>query len=78
MVLVVPKEHLSQEEMWQEMGRIGQIALKLGNELAPNGFRVVSNFGYDGEQSQTHAHVHVLGGRHLGYYMDGTRGGGMR
>ena len=73
MILGVPKDHITQEEMWGGIDKLAQVAVKLGNELCPNGFRLVSNFGFDGEQSQLHGHIHVLGGRHLGYYMDGTR-----
>jgi len=36
--------------------------------LAPNGFRILSNFGRDGLQSQSHGHLHVIGGTHLGEY----------
>jgi diadenosine tetraphosphate (Ap4A) HIT family hydrolase len=36
--------------------------------MAPNGFRILSNFGPDGLQSQSHAHIHVIGGMPLGEY----------
>ena len=38
--------------------------------FCPNGFRIVSNFGYDGLQTQSHAHIHILGGAFLGHYTD--------
>ena len=37
-------------------------------EHCPNGFRLLSNFGYEAMQSQEHAHVHVIGGTFLGEY----------
>jgi histidine triad (HIT) family protein len=69
MVLVIPKRHMSQEEMWRDMGRVGQVAIQLGNELSPRGFRLLSNFGPNALQSQSHSHVHVVGGRFLGPYV---------
>ena len=50
------------------MNKLGQVAVDMGWWLAPNGFRVLSNFGRDGLQSQSHAHIHVIGGTHLGEY----------
>ena len=37
---------------------------------SPNGFRILSNFGYDGLQSQSHGHLHVVGGTFLGHYVE--------
>jgi histidine triad (HIT) family protein len=69
MLLVVPKRHVSQEELWQEMGSLGRVAVQMGKEHCPLGFRILSNFGYHGMQSQPHGHLHVLGGTHLGLYL---------
>ena len=68
MLLAVPKRHVSQAELWQDMGRVGEIAVRMGRQHCPNGFRLLSNFGYEAMQSQEHAHVHVLGGTFLGEY----------
>ena len=68
MILVVPREHVSQEDLWRDMGRVGEIAVQLGVTHCPNGFRLLANFGYDGMQSQDHGHVHVIGGTFLGEY----------
>jgi histidine triad (HIT) family protein len=68
MLLVVPKAHKSQAELWENMGRVGEIAVRMGQEHCPKGFRILSNFGYEGMQSQEHGHVHVLGGTFLGEY----------
>ena len=68
MLLAVPKAHKTQAELWADMGRVGEIAVQMGREHCPNGFRLLSNFGYEAMQSQEHAHVHILGGTFLGEY----------
>lgn len=68
MLLAMPKEHRSQSELWAGMGAVGEAAARVGQEQCPGGFRLISNFGYDGMQSQEHAHVHILGGMFLGEY----------
>lgn len=70
MILVMPKKHMSQSEMWRSglMSRLGTVAVDMGWWLAPNGFRILSNFGRNGLQSQSHGHIHVIGGVHLGEY----------
>ena len=72
MLLIVPKEHMTQEELWGSgdiLARLGRLAVKLGTERCPGGFRVLSNFGRDAMQSQYHGHLHVIGGKHLGLYV---------
>ena len=72
-LLIIPKEHKTQERFWKEdMERASALAVELGKEHAPGGFRVLSNFGADGEQSQPHGHLHLLGGRPLGLYVEGV------
>ena len=70
MLLVMPKRHMTQLEVWSDgvMNRMGKVAADLGCMYAPNGFRILSNFGRDGLQSQSHGHIHVIGGRFLGEY----------
>ena len=72
MHLVAPVAHMSQAAFWQSplFARAAALAVELGEADAPGGFRVVSNFGEDAMQSQPHGHLHVLGGAHLGLYMD--------
>ena len=72
MYLVAPVAHMSQQEFWQSplFPRAAQLAVEIGETDAPRGFRIVSNFGADAMQSQLHGHLHVLGGAHLGLYMD--------
>lgn len=69
MFLVMPKEHLTQSELWEDLGEVGVVARDLGTANCPRGFRLLSNFGPHGMQSQEHAHVHVLGGTFLGEYV---------
>ncbi len=69
MLLVMPKRHMSQSDMWRTLGRIGFVAVEMGSKYCPRGFRVLSNFGGDAMQSQDHGHVHVLGGTYLGPYL---------
>lgn len=72
MLLLAPRRHLSQSELWASgplLSRMGAMAVQLGQEHAPGGFRVLSNFGPDGLQTQTHGHLHVLGGVNLGHYV---------
>ena len=69
MLLVMPKRHVTQEELWQDMSRVGAIAVEIGRRLCPGGFRILSNFGPDAMQTEEHGHVHVLGGTFLGLYL---------
>ena len=70
MLLVMPKQHMRQSEMWESglMNRMGEVAVDMGWSFAPKGFRILSNFGKDGLQSQSHAHLHIIGGIALGEY----------
>jgi histidine triad (HIT) family protein len=43
------------------------VAGQLGDEHCPDGFRLVINDGKQGAQSVYHLHVHLLGGRQLGW-----------
>jgi diadenosine tetraphosphate (Ap4A) HIT family hydrolase len=57
--------------MWQDgrMSSLGAIAVSMGKKYCPGGFRLVSNFGHDANQTQQHAHLHILGGSFLGHYV---------
>ena len=70
MLLAVPKQHLAQDELWTSdtMAKVAKAAVEVGAAHCPNGFRLLSNFGTDAMQSQTHGHVHILGGQFLGEY----------
>jgi histidine triad (HIT) family protein len=69
MLLIVPKRHLSQAEMWRDLGRVGALGLEVGQQHCPQGFRLLSNFGREAMQSQAHGHLHVIGGTQLGRYV---------
>lgn len=73
-VLVVPARHLAGASettgtdggVWGEiMGLAVTVARELG--LDAGGYRLVVNQGRDGGQSVGHLHVHLLGGRRLGW-----------
>ena len=68
MLLVLPRRHITQQEMWRDMARIGLVAIEVGKKVCPNGFRLLSNFGPDAMQSQEHGHLHIIGGTFLGPY----------
>jgi histidine triad (HIT) family protein len=68
MLLVVPREHVTQDELWRDLGHAGEVAVKMGEQFCPNGFRLLSNFGADALQTQQHGHIHLLGGAWLGEY----------
>jgi histidine triad (HIT) family protein len=68
MLLAVPKTHVTQEELWRDLGHVGEVAIQMGQAHCPGGFRLVSNFGPDAMQSQPHGHVHILGGTFLREY----------
>ena len=71
MLLVMPKAHMTQAELWSNgsIANVGSVAVQMGNQLCPGGFRLLSNLGSDGMQSQEHGHLHVLGGKFLGRYV---------
>jgi len=68
MLLAMTKVHQSQEALWRNMDKVAKVAVDVGEEYCPSGFRLISNFGRDAMQSQSHGHVHILGGMYLGPY----------
>ncbi len=72
-VLIIPKRHVASladltEEDEKIMGHAMLVASKLARNLGiGEGFRVVMNCGKDAGQSVFHIHVHLLGGRSLGW-----------
>jgi histidine triad (HIT) family protein len=72
-VLVVPREHINSTAEVEQTDRAllghllwaaAEIARKQG--LA-KGYRIVANTGEDGGQTVEHLHLHLLGGRPLGW-----------
>ena len=73
-VLVIPKQHVTSladvtPEHEPLLGRLLRVASEIARTegLAVAGYRVVANTGSDGGQSVHHLHLHVLGGRKLGW-----------
>lgn len=74
-VLLIPRDHnleslndASKLDL-KLLGHLLYTAAKVANqmEIAENGYRVVINTGDGAGQSVPHLHVHVLGGRQLGW-----------
>lgn len=73
-VLIIPKRHIrSVLQLGSEdsalIGKLFCVAKQLAEELgiAETGFRLVLNTGEDGGQSVAHLHMHLLGGRAMGW-----------
>lgn len=68
-ILVIPREPVidATQADAQTLGHIMQVAAKIGREKCPDGFRLVTNIGAKGGQSVPHLHIHVLGGRAMGW-----------
>ena len=72
-LLVIPKEHHASlaHTGVGEAGLLGGLmvaAVQVAQEQGlKEGYRVVVNTGPDGGQTVDHLHVHVLGGRHMGW-----------
>ena len=72
-VLVIPKRPLeSLAEVGDTdtalLGHLMVVATQLARRLGlDEGYRIVVNCGRNGGQSVDHLHVHLLGGRHLGW-----------
>lgn len=71
-VLVVPRRHVASLADAAEGDELGALLL-LAREvarlegIADSGYRVVTNSGADAGQTVHHLHLHVLGGRALGW-----------
>jgi histidine triad (HIT) family protein len=71
-VLVVPRRHvasLAEADDATELGAVLALAAEVARQsgVSATGYRVVSNVGADGGQTVGHLHVHVLGGRAMGW-----------
>ncbi len=72
-VLVIPKKPLASlaeatDSDAELLGHLVVVATQLARSLGlGDGYRLVVNCGRDGGQSVDHLHVHLLGGRHLGW-----------
>jgi histidine triad (HIT) family protein len=72
-LLVVPKEHIASQakavaEHTPLLGHLMSVAANLARTHAlEKGYRVVVNTGNDGGQTVHHLHLHLLGGRRMGW-----------
>ena len=73
-VLVIPREHMESLDDAsagdeQLLGHLLRVAARIANQagLGESGYRTVINTGAGAGQSVFHIHVHVLGGRPLGW-----------
>jgi histidine triad (HIT) family protein len=72
-VLVAPREHVGSLDdcIESDSALLGHLLWAAGRIAAnlklSNGYRVVVNTGEDGGQTVEHLHVHLLGGRALGW-----------
>jgi histidine triad (HIT) family protein len=70
-VLVIPKLHVKSTAEATDKAMLGALiaaAATVAREQGlSGGYRMVLNTGPDGGQTVDHLHVHVLGGRHMGW-----------
>ncbi len=69
--LIIPRNHIRNVTEFDDaamLGRLFQVAKDVAKqENITNGFRIVVNTGDDGGQTVDHLHIHILGGRALGW-----------
>jgi histidine triad (HIT) family protein len=70
--LIVPKRHvesLAAVDDFALLGRMHEFALRVAKQVGVlgSGFRTVINTGRDGNQTVPHLHLHILGGRAMGW-----------
>ena len=72
--LVIPREHIPslnalRTEHDALVGHLFQVAAKIARDAghAEAGYRTVFNCGVQAGQTVLHIHLHVLGGRHMGW-----------
>jgi histidine triad (HIT) family protein len=68
MLLVVPTVHLTQQELWSSdvLIEAARLAVEMGDKnCGDEGYRLISNFGLQAHQSQSHGHIHVVSGTSL-------------
>ncbi len=72
-LLAIPRRHASNLGDFvaaatpHEVGDLFTVASNAGRAETSNGYRVVVNEGIDGGQTVHHLHLHVLGGRAMGW-----------
>lgn len=73
-ILIIPREHIdSARAVKDRHGRVLAQMLQVGEHLARSegidrtGWRLVTNVGQDAGQAVHHLHIHLLGGRQMGW-----------
>jgi len=72
-LLIIPKKHIvsvadTAESDMDLYARIMSVAKRLAEEFGlKSGYRIVTNIGKDGGQAVDHLHIHLLGGRAMGW-----------
>lgn len=73
-IILIPKEKdgltklsSAREDQKALLGHLMFVAQEVGKQECPEGFRVVINDGKHGSQSVFHLHLHVIGGRQMGW-----------
>jgi len=73
-VLIVPNEHVADTETLEAehdalVGQLVRTARAVARQegLSERGYRLVINTGADAQNSVAHLHIHVLGGRQMGW-----------
>lgn len=71
-ILVIPRQHIDSLDGVSDPSIVADMALmaqRIARDegIAERGYRVVMNTGGDGGQSVHHLHLHLLGGRSMGW-----------
>ena len=73
-ILIIPRAHIAsvselEEDQARVMGKLFLAARELAREegIQDGGFRMVVNAGADAGQTVFHVHMHLLGGREMGW-----------
>ena len=68
-LLYIPKQHFADltEAPKEILGHLLSEAAALAKRELPDGFRIVLNTGVDAGQTVQHLHLHILGGRFMGW-----------
>ena len=71
-VLIIPKKHMVGPEAVEEgdqrlIGKLMRVANEIANKEGQPNYRLVCNNGAGAGQTVFHLHMHIIGGRHLGW-----------
>lgn len=71
-ILVIPREHVGSLDTARDAAQLGKLSLLAAEiarseGIAESGYRTVVNTGADAGQTVFHVHLHLLGGRAMGW-----------